>query len=48
MNAILGFVQEYKTEKSLEALKELASPTAKVVRNGKIQVINSMYLVQEI
>ena len=45
MNAILGFVQEYKTEKSLEALKELASPTAKVVRNGKIQVINSMYLV---
>lgn len=45
MNAILGFVQEYKTEKSLEALKELASPTAKVVRNGKIQVVNSMYLV---
>ncbi|MEG0772953.1 cation-translocating P-type ATPase [Clostridium sp.] len=45
MNAILGFVQEFKTEKSLEALKELASPTAKVIRNEKIEVINSIYLV---
>lgn len=45
MNAILGFVQEYKTEKSLEALKKLAAPTSKVIRNGKIQVINAEYLV---
>lgn len=45
MNAILGFVQEFKTEKSLEALKELASPTAKVIRNGRIDIINSIYLV---
>lgn len=45
MNAILGFVQEFKTEKSLEALKELASPTAKVIRNGRIEIINSIYLV---
>lgn len=45
MNAILGFVQEFRTEKSLEALKELASPTAKVVRGGKFQIINSIYLV---
>ena len=45
MNAILGFVQEYKTEKSLEALKEMASPTAKVIRNGNIEVVNSIYLV---
>lgn len=45
MNAILGFVQEYKTEKSLEQLKKLSSPTAKVIRNGKIEVINSIYLV---
>ncbi|MFR1708076.1 MAG: calcium-translocating P-type ATPase, PMCA-type [Clostridium sp.] len=45
MNGTLGFVQEYKTEKSLEQLKKLSSPTAKVIRNGKIEVINSIYLV---
>jgi len=45
MNGILGFVQEYKTEKSLEQLKKLSSPTAKVIRDGKIEVINSIYLV---
>lgn len=41
MNGILGFLQEYKTEKSLEALKELTAPTAKVIRDGKLQVINA-------
>ncbi|MBU3159015.1 calcium-translocating P-type ATPase, PMCA-type [Clostridium frigoris] len=45
MNGILGFIQEFKTEKSLEALSKLAAPTAKVVRNGGILVINAMYLV---
>ncbi|WP_102400907.1 calcium-translocating P-type ATPase, SERCA-type [Haloimpatiens massiliensis] len=45
MNAILGFIQEYKTEKSLEALKKLAAPTAKVKRNGKLKVINAEELV---
>ncbi|WP_392486368.1 calcium-translocating P-type ATPase, PMCA-type [Haloimpatiens sp. FM7315] len=45
MNAILGFIQEYKTEKSLEALKKLAAPTAKVMRNGKITVLNAELLV---
>ena len=42
VNAIMGFVQEFKTEKSLEALKELAAPTCKVVRDGNIRVINSV------
>ncbi|MEF2111166.1 calcium-translocating P-type ATPase, PMCA-type [Clostridium frigoriphilum] len=45
MNGILGFIQEFKTEKSLEALSKLAAPTAKVVRNGGISVINAIYLV---
>lgn len=45
MNAILGFIQEYKTEKSLEALKKLAAPTSKVIRDGKVQVVNAEYLV---
>lgn len=42
VNAIMGFVQEFKTEKSLEALKELAAPTCKVIRDGVLKVINSI------
>ena len=36
MNAILGTVQTIKAENSLESLKQLAAPEAKVVRNGKV------------
>lgn len=35
VNAVLGFLQEYKTEKTLEALKNMAAPTAKVIRDGQ-------------
>jgi Ca2+-transporting ATPase len=45
MNGILGFIQEFRTEKSLEALSKLAAPTAKVLRDGGIIVINAIYLV---
>lgn len=44
VNAILGFVQEFKTEKSLEALQELAAPTCKVIRDGSLKVITSREL----
>lgn len=39
MNAVLGTVQHKKAEKSLESLKSLSSPNAKVIRNGtKIEI----------
>ncbi|MBS3887477.1 MAG: calcium-translocating P-type ATPase, SERCA-type [Dethiobacter sp.] len=34
VNAVLGFMQEYRAEKSLEALRELTAPMARVVRDG--------------
>jgi P-type Ca2+ transporter type 2C len=45
MNSILGFIQEFRTEKSLEALKKLAAPTSKVIRDGKLEVVNAEFLV---
>ncbi|SEF76539.1 Ca2+-transporting ATPase [Caloramator fervidus] len=45
MDGILGFIQEYRTECALEALKELASPTAKVIREGKKMVIKAREIV---
>ena len=45
MNAIIGVLQENKAEKSLEALQKLSSHVAKVVREGKLEVIPSRKLV---
>ncbi len=45
VNAIIGVVQEAKAEKSLEALQKLSSHVAKVMRNGKIEVVPSRELV---
>jgi Ca2+-transporting ATPase len=45
LNAILGFVQEYRAEKSLAALKRLTSPTSKVIRNGQHNVMPARELV---
>ncbi len=39
MNAILGTVQTVKAEQSLNGLKAMSAPTAKVIRDGKITVI---------
>ncbi|WP_040683926.1 calcium-translocating P-type ATPase, SERCA-type [Thermobrachium celere] len=45
LDAILGFIQEYRTEKSLEALKKLSAPTAKVIRDGKQIIIDAGEIV---
>ena len=45
LNAILGTVQHFKAEKSLESLKAMSSPTAKVLRDGKRTVIPSAQII---
>ena len=45
INAILGTYQESKAEKSLDALKKLSTPNAKVLRDGNLISINSHELV---
>ena len=44
-NAIMGLIQEEKAEKSLEALKKMSAPNTKVIRNGKIQEIETVNVV---
>ncbi len=43
--AVLGFVQEYRAERALEALKKMLSPTITVIRGGKEEDIPSKDLV---
>ena len=44
-NGIMGLVQEMKAEKSIEALKKMSAPVAKVRRNGKVLTINGEDIV---
>ena len=45
LNAVLGTVQHVKAQKSLESLKSLSSPNAKVIRNGQKLEIPSTQVV---
>jgi Ca2+-transporting ATPase len=45
LNAIIGFVQEINAERSLAALKKLATPTCKVIRDGVLQTVPSKEIV---
>ena len=45
LNALFGFFQEFKAEKSIESLRKLSAPTALVIRDGKTQKIPSAEVV---
>lgn len=45
LNAIMGVVQESKAEKALDALKSMSAPHARVIRDGKEQLIDASQLV---
>lgn len=46
LNAIVGFVQEYRAEKAIEALNKMAQTTATVIRDNAIATVPSAELVQ--
>lgn len=45
LDGILGFVQEFRTERTLEALKKMAAPTARVYRDGVLVDVPASELV---
>src|SRR3990172_7623283 len=45
LNAIIGYIQEYKAEQGVRALRKMLIPRARVLRNGKEKEINSEHLV---
>ncbi|WP_162988382.1 calcium-translocating P-type ATPase, SERCA-type [Brevibacillus laterosporus] len=45
LNGVLGFIQEAKAERSLNALKDMAAPMARVIRNGNLDMIPATLLV---
>lgn len=45
MNAVVGFVQEYRSEKALEAMQKLTAPSANVIRKGMQITVDARELV---
>ncbi|MBN3932091.1 cation-translocating P-type ATPase [Streptomyces verrucosisporus] len=45
LNAVIGYLQERRAERSLEALRQMLVPTARVRRDGRVQVVQARTLV---
>jgi len=45
LNAVVGFYQEFNAERSIDALRKLAAPQAKVIRDGKVSLIPAAEIV---
>ena len=45
LNAVIGFVQEYRAERAMAALKQMAAVSARVLRDGRIETVSAAELV---
>ncbi len=45
LNGLIGFIQDYRAEQAINALRQLSAPTAKVRRNGRILTLASNELI---
>ncbi len=45
LNAVIGFIQEYRAERATDALQKLVPTNAKVVREGEVTVVAAADLV---
>jgi Ca2+-transporting ATPase len=45
LNAVIGFIQEYRSEKAMEAMEKLTAPNARVLRGGREVIISAREIV---
>lgn len=45
LNIVVGFIQEYNAEKTLDSLRSLSSPTSSAIRDGKNETVATVHLV---